>query len=127
MNDTFIPTGELKSVTGTPFDFTKSTEIGARINAKDQQIEYGKGYDHNFVLDGKAGQVRSIAKVIEETSGRVLEVLSDQSGVQFYTGNFLDGTQIGKGGKAYQQRYGFVWRRSTSRIRRTNRSSRRPS
>jgi aldose 1-epimerase len=107
VNDTLIPTGELKPVAGTPFDFTKSTEIGARINAKDQQIVYGKGYDHNFVLNGTAGKMRSIATVTEPTTGRVLDVSTDQPGVQFYTGNFLDGTQIGKGGKPYQQRYAF--------------------
>ena len=108
VDETLIPTGELKAVAGTPFDFTNATEIGARINAKDQQIRFGKGYDHNFVLRQQDSPgVRPVAKAMEPTTGRVLEVLTDQPGVQFYTGNFLDGTQIGKGGKAYQQRTGF--------------------
>jgi len=102
-----IPTGELKSVTGTPFDFTKTTAIGARINQDDEQLKLAKGYDHNFVLNGRAGTMRQAATVYESTSGRVMEIWTDQPGVQFYTGNFLDGTLTGKDGKVYQQRYGF--------------------
>lgn len=102
---TLIPTGELKSVQGTPFDFRKSTAVGARINMDDQQLKYGWGYDHNWVLNGMgAGQLVMAARVHEPTSGRVLEVLTDQPGVQFYSGNHLDGTIHGKGGKVYQQR-----------------------
>jgi aldose 1-epimerase len=102
---TLIPTGELKSVQGTPFDFRKSTAVGARINMDDQQLKYGWGYDHNWVLNGiGAGQLVIAARVHEPTTGRVLEVLTDQPGVQFYTGNHLDGTIHGKGGKVYQQR-----------------------
>jgi aldose 1-epimerase len=106
VDSTLIPTGELKPVAGTPFDYRKPTVIGARINERDQQLEYGGGYDHNFVLNDP-GKMRLAARVIEFTSGRTLEVLTDQPGLQFYTGNFLDGTVKGKGGKAYGNRYAF--------------------
>jgi aldose 1-epimerase len=103
---TLIPTGELKAVAGTPFDFTKPTRIGERIGADDQQLKYGMGYDHNWVLD-HSGSLSLAARAEDPSSGRVLEVLTDQPGVQFYTGNHLDGTDHGKGGKAYQPRGGF--------------------
>ena len=96
-----IPTGELKDVKGTPMDFTKATAIGARI----AQIE--GGYDHNFVLRNQGGKVALAAKVVEPKSGRVMEISTDQPGVQFYSGNFLDGTVKGKGGIAYKKHYGF--------------------
>jgi aldose 1-epimerase len=102
-----IPTGELRSVHGTPFDFTRATAIGARINQDDEQLKLAKGYDHNFVLNGKMGTLRRAARVLEPSSGRVLEVWTTEPGIQFYTGNFLDGTLTGKDGKVYQQRYGF--------------------
>ena len=102
-----IPTGELKAVDGTPFDFRKATAIGARINAADEQIKVGGGYDHNFVLNGKAGTMRLVARVSEPTSGRWMEVHTTEPGVQFYTGNFLDGTIKGKGGQTYVRRSGF--------------------
>jgi aldose 1-epimerase len=102
-----IPTGELRSVTGTPFDFTVRTPIGARIDADDEQIKLGGGYDHNFVLNGPRGMMRLIAEVVEPKSGRTMEVATTQPGMQFYTGNFLDGTLRGKGGKIYKKRYGF--------------------
>ncbi|HET8547953.1 MAG TPA: aldose epimerase family protein, partial [Bryobacteraceae bacterium] len=102
-----IPTGELKSVAGTPFDFRQAHEIGERIDSNDEQIRYGKGYDHNFVLNGNAGSLRSAARVTEPHAGRVLEVLTTEPGVQFYTGNFLDGSVRGKGGRSYQHRTGF--------------------
>jgi aldose 1-epimerase len=102
-----IPTGELRPVKGTPFDFTKATAIGARIGADDQQLKYAKGYDHNFVLNGGAAGLHKAAEVYEPKSGRVLEVWTDQPGLQFYTGNFLDGTVHGKGGKAYPFRGAF--------------------
>jgi aldose 1-epimerase len=102
-----IPTGELRSVKGTPFDFTKATEIGAHINETDEQLKFAKGYDHNFVLNGPSGQLRSAAKVVEESSGRVMEVLTTEPGIQFYTGNYLEGTPPGKGQKAYHLRYGL--------------------
>jgi aldose 1-epimerase len=104
---TLIPTGALQNVEGTPFDFRKSTPIGARIDQKDEQLVRGKGYDHNFVLNGPQGELSPAVKVYEPKSGRVMEVLTTQPGVQFYTGNFLDGTLTGKGGKKYDFRYGF--------------------
>ncbi len=100
---TLIPTGELRSVAGTPFDFRKSTSIGERINDKDQQLEYGRGYDHNWVLNS-SGKLALAARVTDPGSGRVLEVLTDQPGLQFYSGNFLDGTIHGKNGKVYVHR-----------------------
>lgn len=102
-----IPTGELKSVTGTPFDFRRPTSIGARIDADDEQIAYGGGYDHNWVISGAARTLRTDAVVYEPTTGRVLEVRSDQPGLQFYTGNVLDGSITGKGGWRYVARSGF--------------------
>src|SRR2546421_9509723 len=88
-----IPTGELRDVAGTPFDFRKSTPIGARIDSDDEQIKLGGGYDHNFVLRRKAGEAISLAaRVVEPKTGRVMEVWTTQPGVQFYTGNFLDGS-----------------------------------
>ncbi|MGA2389133.1 MAG: aldose epimerase family protein [Candidatus Sulfotelmatobacter sp.] len=100
-----IPTGELKSVESTPFDFRKATAVGARINADDEQLHLGHGYDHNWVIDGSAaGKLTEAAEVYEPTSGRVLKVLTDQPGIQFYSGNFLDGTVEGKGGKPLELR-----------------------
>jgi len=104
---TLIPTGELKSVELTPFDFRKPTAIGSRINADDEQLHRGRGYDHNWVLDAKGGALAEAAQVYEPNSGRVLRVLTDQPGIQFYSGNFLDGTIKGKGGVAYQHRSGL--------------------
>jgi aldose 1-epimerase len=94
-----IPTGELKSVEGTPFDFRKATAIGARINADDEQLHRGRGYDHNWVLDSGGGKLMEAAELYDAGSGRVLKVLTDQPGIQFYSGNFLDGSIQGKGGK----------------------------
>ena len=94
-----IPTGELKSVAGTPFDFRKATAIGARINADDEQLHRGRGYDHNWVLDSGGGKLTEAAELYDAGSGRVLKVLTDQPGIQFYSGNFLDGSIKGKGGK----------------------------
>jgi aldose 1-epimerase len=102
-----IPTGELRSVEGTPFDFRKPTAIGARIEQPEEQLKLGGGYDHNFVLNGQAGTLRLAARATDPKSGRVLEVLTTEPGVQFYTGNFLDGKIVGKGGKTYGRRYGF--------------------
>jgi aldose 1-epimerase len=102
-----IPTGELKPVAGTPFDFRTPQPIGSRINDPDEQLVRGKGYDHNFVLNSHGRSLALAARVTEAGSGRVMEVLTDQPGVQFYTGNFLDGTITGKAGKVYRQRYGF--------------------
>ena len=102
-----IPTGELKSVAGTPFDFRTPHKIGERIGASDEQIKFGGGYDHNWALTGATSGLRLAAKVHDSASGRVLEVLTTEPGIQFYTGNFLDGTLTGKGGKVYKQRYAF--------------------
>ncbi len=102
-----IPTGELKGVEGTPFDFRKPTAIGARINADDAQIKLGKGYDHNYVLDRQGAGLELAASASEAKSGRVLEVWTTEPAVQFYTGNFLDGTLTGASGRAYAQRSGF--------------------
>ncbi len=104
---TLIPTGELRSVAGTPLDFRTPTTIGARINDDDEQLKLGKGYDHNWVFDKPAGRLTLLARVTEPTSGRVMEVWSTEPGMQFYTGNFLDGTITGKGGWVYQFRHGF--------------------
>ena len=107
VDSTLIPTGELKSVTGTPFDFRKPAPIGARINQDDEQLKFGKGYDHNFVLIPKNAGLSLAARVTEPSSGRVMEVRTSQPGLQFYTGNFLDGTIHGKGGKVYGLRSAF--------------------
>jgi aldose 1-epimerase len=112
VDKTLIPTGELRPVQGTPMDFTKPTTIGARINDSYEQLVLGHGYDHNFVInrtdkDADKGGLALAAKVHEPTSGRVLEVFTTEPGVQFYSGNFLDGTIVGKQGHAYKQRYGF--------------------
>ncbi len=101
-----IPTGELKDVKGTPFDFRTSTAIGARIEDKDQQLIFGKGYDHNWVLNRTGDGLQSAAKVTDKKSGRVMEVLTTEPGLQFYTGNFLDGTFKGKG-RTYDHRSAF--------------------
>jgi len=104
-----IPTGELRPVKGTPLDFTKSTKIGARIDDNYEQLVLGHGYDHNFVLNDKPDQngLKLAARVHESTGGRVLEVWTTQPGIQFYTGNFLDGTVTGKQGHVYKRRYGL--------------------
>jgi aldose 1-epimerase len=101
---TLIPTGERRPVEGTPLDFRKPVAIGARIDAADEQLKAGGGYDHNFVLRGAAGELRLAARVLEPKSGRVLEVLTTEPGLQFYSGNFLDGKVVGKSGKAYGRR-----------------------
>jgi aldose 1-epimerase len=102
-----IPTGELRPVKGTPFDFTTPTRIGARIDDNNEQLVLGHGYDHNFVINRKGAGLELAARVYEATSGRVMEVSTTQPGVQFYTGNFLDGTITGKHGHVYKHRYGF--------------------
>ncbi|MBZ5497469.1 MAG: galactose mutarotase [Acidobacteriia bacterium] len=102
-----IPTGALQPVQGTPFDFNTPTTIGARIGENNEQLKFGKGYDHNWVINKPMGELGLMARVYEPTSGRVLEVLSTEPGLQFYSGNFLDGTLKGKGGWVYQFRNGF--------------------
>ncbi len=108
VDNTLIPTGELRPVTGTPFDFTKPFKIGARINdTKDEQIKFGLGYDHCWVLSDSSSNLKLAATVTEPTSGRVLEVFTTEPAIQFYTGNFLDGTITGKGGVVYKHRFGL--------------------
>jgi aldose 1-epimerase len=102
VDEGLIPTGELKSVKDTPMDFTKPKAIGSRI----KQVDIG-GYDHNFVLNGQTGQMKLCAKVYEPKSGRTMEIRTTEPGVQFYTGNFLDGALTGKDGKVYQKHYAF--------------------
>lgn len=102
-----IPTGELRDVTGTPFDFRKPHTFGERIDSTDEQIVSSRGYDHNWVLNGPAGHLSLAAEVYEPKSGRVMQVLTTQPGLQIYTGNFLDGSLIGKRGIHYQSRSGF--------------------
>jgi aldose 1-epimerase len=102
-----IPTGELASVEGTPFDFRRATAIGARIDADHPQIAVGGGYDHNVVFTRIGTGLERVVRVYEPTTGRTMDVSTTQPGTQFYTGNFLDGTITGKGGKVYQKRAGF--------------------
>ncbi len=99
-----IPTGELRSVAGTPFDFRQPHAIGERIGSGDEQIKLGGGYDHNFILNRSSGGLSLAAKVTEPASGRIMEVFTTEPAIQFYTGNFLDGTIHGKGGKVYGRR-----------------------
>ena len=109
VDKTLIPTGELRAVQGTPLDFTKPTTIGARINDDYEQLVVGRGYDHNFVINRKDrdDSLTLAARVHELTSGRVLEVFTTEPGVQFYSGNFLDGSITGKQGHVYKLRNGF--------------------
>jgi len=109
VDKTLIPTGELRAVQGTPLDFNKPTAIGARIDDPYEQLLLGHGYDHNFVLNraNEDGGLTLAARVHEPTGGRVLEVSTTEPAVQFYSGNFLDGTIVGKNGHVYKKRYGF--------------------
>jgi len=102
---TAIPTGEFRPVQGTVFDFSKPTRVGARVrDASDEQIVFGRGYDHNWVIDRTiAKEPRLLARVEDPKSGRVMEILSNQPGLQFYSGNFLDATSSGKAGKLYRE------------------------
>jgi aldose 1-epimerase len=101
-----IPTGEIQTVENTPFDFLKPFVVGERINAENEQIKFGNGYDHNFVLNKKPNELTLAATAFEPNSGRVLEVLTTEPGIQFYTGNYLDNVK-GKNGKIYDRREGF--------------------
>lgn len=104
IDSTLIPTGKIESVEGTPFDFRKPTRIGLRVrDGSSEQIRYAHGYDHNFVIDGQVGKVRQMARLEDPKSGRVLEIWSDAPGLQFYSGNFLDGTMLGKGQHLYRE------------------------
>lgn len=106
---TQIPTGEIRSVEGSPFDFRTPRPIGDQILADDEQLRYGLGYDHNFVLtrDGRHGDMVRAARVVEPASGRSMEVWTTEPGVQFYSGNQLDGSITGKGGAIYERHAGF--------------------
>jgi aldose 1-epimerase len=104
VDSTLIPTGKLEPVAGTPFDFTHATAIGERINADNEQIKFGGGYDHNLVVRGAIGNLRPAAKVYDPQSGRVLTVETTEPGIQFYAGNFLDGSVKGPAGKPYVKR-----------------------
>jgi aldose 1-epimerase len=109
VDSTLIPTGELRPVDGTPFDFRKPTPVGLRINNDDEQLKFGTGYDHNWVINKPMGKLGLMARVMEPTSGRVMEVWSTEPGVQFYTGNSLDGSITGKDGRVYQRRNGLCF------------------
>jgi aldose 1-epimerase len=108
VDSALITTGELKPVDGTPFDFRKPTAIGARIGQDDEQLKFGKGYDHNWVMNHPMGTLALDARVTEPASGRFLEVWSTEPGMQFYCGNFLNGSITGKGGVVYQFRNAIV-------------------
>ncbi|MEZ5320188.1 MAG: aldose epimerase family protein [Vicinamibacterales bacterium] len=107
VDPTLIPTGEIASVEGTPFDFRQPTAIGARIEQDNEQLKRGLGYDHNWVLNRTGDGLQPAARLVEPTTGRVLEVATTQPGLQFYSGNFLDGTLTGKGGQVYAHRSGL--------------------
>jgi aldose 1-epimerase len=107
VDGTLIPTGELAPVKGTPLDFTTATAIGARIDDSHPQLKNGQGYDHNWVLNKAGNELSLAARVVEPSTGRTLEVSTTEPGMQFYTGNFLDGTLTGKGGHVYKRRNGF--------------------
>jgi aldose 1-epimerase len=109
VNANLIPTGELKNVEGTPFDFRQSTAIGARIDSNDPQMQFGKGYDHNFVLNGNGDSASLAARITDPQSGRVMEVLTTQPGVQFYTANHIEGQIQGKGGAIYHFRGAYCF------------------
>lgn len=111
VNDTLIPTGEIRSVEDTPFDFTQATSIGERIEQDNEQLAFGGGYDHNFVLargNAAADELVVAAKVWEPQSGRMVEITTTESAIQFYSGNFLNGDLTGKQGQAYGHRSGFA-------------------
>jgi len=107
IDEGLIPTGELAPVENTPFDFRSHQTIGARIGVRDEQLIRAGGYDHNYVLNGKMGELRKAAAAFESRTGRLLEVWTTEPGMQLYTGNFLDGTLTGKEGKVYGYRTGF--------------------
>lgn len=107
INDEGIPTGEIRDVKGTPMDFTQLTPIGQGLSDNDEQLICGKGYDHNWILNVSGNSPEKAAELYEPDSGRVMEVYTTKPGIQFYSGNFLDGTKIGKGGAVYNKRNGL--------------------
>ena len=110
VDDTLIPTGEIRPVAGTPFDFTSFHAIGERIRGNDEQLVFGRGYDHNFVLNAPKhpGKLNLAAKLVDPSSGRQLKILTTEPGIQFYSGNFLDGTLYGTSGRQYRQGDGLA-------------------
>lgn len=107
-DDGLMPTGEIVSVTGTPMDFTKPTEIGKKVNEPFQALIYGKGYDHNWILDKKQGEMTEAAVIFEPSNGRQMRVITDQPALQFYGGNFFEGKDKGKYGEVYTYRTSFA-------------------
>jgi aldose 1-epimerase len=109
VDSALIPTGEIRAVAGTPFDFRVPRVIASRIrDASEPQLIFGRGYDHNFVLRGRAGTLRAAARLEDPRSGRVVEVLTTEPGLQVYTGNFISGAVTGKGGRLYRQGEGIA-------------------
>lgn len=108
VDSTLIPTGDLPSVENTPFDFNSPTAIGARINDENEQLKFGLGYDHNWVLNDVDGTMKLQASLYEPASGRLMEIYTEEPGLQFYSGNFLDGSISGKRGETYKHRYAAV-------------------
>jgi len=109
VDSVLIPTGEMTDVSGTPFDFRKASTIGERIDTNNEQLKNGAGYDHNWVLNRKSNNGIELAAILyEPQSGRMMEVFTDQPGLQFYSGNFFDGKDIGKNGKYYKYREGLA-------------------
>ena len=107
ITDALVPTGELQPVEGTPMDFRQAVAVGARIGGDDEQLRFGNGYDHNWVLDHGGGWLTVAAEVYEPSSGRTMSVFTTEPGIQFYSGNFLDGSVTGKGGTVYAYRTGL--------------------
>ena len=107
VDDTLIPTGAIASVHSTPLDFKRQRQIGAGVDQDHPQLRAAGGYDHNFVLNGKPGELAFAARVFDPDSGRIMEVYTTQPGLQFYSGNFLDGSVVGRGATAYRRRHGF--------------------
>jgi aldose 1-epimerase len=107
IDNEYITTGEIRDVKGTPMDFTKLTAIGSNLNMNDEQVKFGNGFDHNWVLKVSGKSPEKAAEVYDAGTGRFMEVFTTKPGVQFYSGNFLDGTDTGKGGYVYTQRTGL--------------------
>jgi aldose 1-epimerase len=107
VDPTLIPTGEIRSVEGTPFDFREAKLIGKDISAENEQLERGQGYDHCWIVNGEIGKMRFAASAYDESSGRKMEIYTTEPAIQFYSGNFLDGTLPMPGGGKYQHRTGF--------------------
>lgn len=107
VNASLIPTGELRPVAATPFDFRQPHRVGARIDQDDEQLKFGRGYDHNWVLNNQGGALTLAGAISEHSTGRVMQILTTEPGMQFYAGNFMDGAMMGKDGKRYPWRSGF--------------------